>query len=59
ADADPRHHVDGLALCRLARYAPAAGREDVLPDYLRAPDAVRTADRVAAAAAAATSAADR
>jgi tRNA threonylcarbamoyladenosine biosynthesis protein TsaB len=53
-DEDPRHHVDGLDLCRLARYAPAAGREDVLPDYARAPDAVKTADRVAAAAATAT-----
>lgn len=48
---DPRHHVDGLALCRLARYAPATGRDDVLPDYIRAPDAIRTADREAAAAA--------
>lgn len=44
-DADPRHHVDGLAVCRLARYAAAADREQLLPDYVRAPDAVRTADR--------------
>lgn len=52
-DADPRHHVDGLALCRLARFAPAGARDEVLPDYVRAPDAVRTVDRDAAAAAAA------
>lgn len=48
-DDDPRHHVDGLAVCRLARFAPAAGRDDLLPDYVRAPDAVKTADRAAAA----------
>lgn len=45
ADDDPRHRVDGLALCRLARHAPSADRDSLLPDYVRAPDAVRTADR--------------
>jgi tRNA threonylcarbamoyladenosine biosynthesis protein TsaB len=53
ADDDPRHHVDGLDLCRLARYAAAAERDAVVPDYVRAPDAVKTADRAAAIAAAA------
>ncbi|WP_354697529.1 hypothetical protein DSM112329_03162 [Paraconexibacter sp. AEG42_29] len=57
ADADTRHHVDGLALCRLARYAPAADRDALLPDYVRAPDAVTTADRAAAANAATAAAA--
>lgn len=47
-DADPRHHVDGLTICRLARFAPAAGRDELLPDYVRAPDAVKSADRAAA-----------
>ncbi|UTI62494.1 tRNA (adenosine(37)-N6)-threonylcarbamoyltransferase complex dimerization subunit type 1 TsaB [Paraconexibacter antarcticus] len=49
ADDDPRHHVDGLAVCRLARYAPETPREALVPDYVRRPDAVRTADREAAA----------
>lgn len=50
-DADPLHHVDGLAVCRVARYAPATARDELLPEYVRSPDAVRTADREAAAAA--------
>jgi tRNA threonylcarbamoyladenosine biosynthesis protein TsaB len=41
ADDDGRHHVDGLAVCRLARFAPAADRDALMPDYVRAPDAVR------------------
>jgi tRNA threonylcarbamoyladenosine biosynthesis protein TsaB len=49
ADDDPRHHVDGLAVCRVARYAPETPRDALLPDYVRRPDAVRTADREAAA----------
>jgi tRNA threonylcarbamoyladenosine biosynthesis protein TsaB len=40
-DADPRHHVDATAICRLARFAPAADRDTLMPDYVRAPDAVR------------------
>lgn len=50
-DGDPRHHVDPLGLCRLARFAPAADRDELLPDYVRAPDAMKTADRLAAASA--------
>jgi tRNA threonylcarbamoyladenosine biosynthesis protein TsaB len=41
ADDDLRHHVDGLAICRLARFAPAVDRDALMPDYVRAPDAVR------------------
>lgn len=49
-DADPRHHVDAGVLCRLgALAAPAAAGGAVLPDYVRAPDAVPTAQRIAAA----------
>lgn len=46
-DDDERHHVDALAICRLARFAPAADRDGLMPDYVRAPDAKR---RVPAAA---------
>jgi tRNA threonylcarbamoyladenosine biosynthesis protein TsaB len=42
-DADARHHVDALAICRLARFAPAADRDALMPDYVRAPDAKRRA----------------
>ncbi|MCW3016542.1 MAG: peptidase glycoprotease [Solirubrobacterales bacterium] len=41
ADEDRRHHVHGLAVCRLARFAPVADRDALMPDYVRAPDAVR------------------
>ena len=51
-DGDPRHHVDAATLCRLGAGA-AAARDGVLPDYVRAPDAVPTAQRLAAARAAA------
>lgn len=48
---DPRHHVDAGMLCRLgARVSASQG--GVLPDYVRAPDAVPTAQRLAAARAA-------
>ncbi len=40
-DDDVRHHVDGLAVCRLARFAPAADRDALMPHYVRAPDAVK------------------
>ncbi len=43
ADADARHHVDGLTVCALARRAPAADRDTLMPDYVRAPDAARRA----------------
>ena len=41
ADDDLRHRVDGLAICALARHAPAADRDTLMPDYVRAPDAKR------------------
>ncbi len=40
-DGDARHHVDATAICRLARYEPAADRDTLMPDYVRDPDAVR------------------
>jgi hypothetical protein len=40
-DDDARHHVDARAICRLARFAPAADRDTLMPDYVRDPDAVR------------------
>jgi tRNA threonylcarbamoyladenosine biosynthesis protein TsaB len=39
ADGSPLHRVSALALCRLARGAEPSGRDAVLPDYLRLPDA--------------------
>ena len=37
------HGVSALAVCRLARRAPAGTERDlVVPDYLRKPDAVRS-----------------
>jgi tRNA threonylcarbamoyladenosine biosynthesis protein TsaB len=52
ADADPRHRVDAGRLCRLAALPGVAlDQDDVLPRYVRAPDAVPTAQRLAAAAA--------
>lgn len=38
-DADARHAVDAAALCRLAATAPAVGRDALVPDYVRPPDA--------------------
>jgi tRNA threonylcarbamoyladenosine biosynthesis protein TsaB len=39
-DASPLHRVSALAVCRLARAAPSADRHALLPEYVRAPDAV-------------------
>ena len=42
-DGSDSHSVSALAVCRLARRAPAAWERDlVVPDYLREPDAVRS-----------------
>ena len=38
-DDDPRHRVDGAALCALAATATPVPVEQLLPDYLRLPDA--------------------
>jgi tRNA threonylcarbamoyladenosine biosynthesis protein TsaB len=43
AGADPRHHVDGAVLCALAAAAPVLDRDAIVPDYVRAPDAVERA----------------
>jgi tRNA threonylcarbamoyladenosine biosynthesis protein TsaB len=40
ADDDPRHAVSGLAVCRLGAAAAAVDRDALVPDYVRAPDAV-------------------
>lgn len=43
ADGSDSHGVSALAVCRLARRAPAGSARDlVVPDYLRKPDAVRS-----------------
>jgi tRNA threonylcarbamoyladenosine biosynthesis protein TsaB len=39
ADGSPLHQVSALALAELARDAPAAGRDGVVPEYVRLPDA--------------------
>jgi tRNA threonylcarbamoyladenosine biosynthesis protein TsaB len=39
ADGSPLHRVSALALARLGAAAPAARVEDVVPEYLRLPDA--------------------
>jgi tRNA threonylcarbamoyladenosine biosynthesis protein TsaB len=39
-DIDPAHRISAAATCRLARAAGAGSRDDVLPVYVRAPDAV-------------------
>ena len=39
-DSSPLHVVRALHVCRLAEGAPGGPPETVLPDYLRAPDAV-------------------
>jgi len=43
-DIDPAHRISAAAICRLARAAGAVPRDEVLPVYVRAPDA--TASRV-------------
>lgn len=40
ADASALHRVSALAVCRLARTAPSTARDALLPEYVRAPDAV-------------------
>ncbi len=44
-DADTVHHVDGAALCALARVASPVPRDELEPEYVRAPDAVPSAGR--------------
>jgi tRNA threonylcarbamoyladenosine biosynthesis protein TsaB len=38
-DGDPLHRVGGRQICRLGAEAEPAGRDAVLPDYVRLPDA--------------------
>ncbi|HEX7299968.1 MAG TPA: tRNA (adenosine(37)-N6)-threonylcarbamoyltransferase complex dimerization subunit type 1 TsaB [Solirubrobacteraceae bacterium] len=40
ADASTLHRASALAVCRLARTAPSVDRDALLPQYVRAPDAV-------------------
>jgi tRNA threonylcarbamoyladenosine biosynthesis protein TsaB len=40
ADGDPVHRVSALWVCRLGAGVPPAGRDALLPDYRREPDAV-------------------
>jgi tRNA threonylcarbamoyladenosine biosynthesis protein TsaB len=40
ADASTLHRVSALAVCRLAKIARPVDRDALLPDYIRAPDAV-------------------
>jgi tRNA threonylcarbamoyladenosine biosynthesis protein TsaB len=39
ADDAERHHVHGAVLCALAAAAEPIGRDELLPDYVREPDA--------------------
>jgi tRNA threonylcarbamoyladenosine biosynthesis protein TsaB len=39
ADGSPLHQVSALAMAELAREAPAAGPDGVVPEYVRLPDA--------------------
>jgi tRNA threonylcarbamoyladenosine biosynthesis protein TsaB len=39
-DASPLHRVSAVAVCRLGLQAPAVDRDALLPEYVRAPDAV-------------------
>jgi tRNA threonylcarbamoyladenosine biosynthesis protein TsaB len=49
ADSSPRHLVEGATVCELGARVPAAvSREQVVPDYLRRPDAEITLERIAA-----------
>lgn len=45
AEGSALHRVSGLVVCRLAERAAPTGREDVVPDYVRAPDAEMRAGR--------------
>jgi tRNA threonylcarbamoyladenosine biosynthesis protein TsaB len=40
-DIDPAHRITATAICRLGRAAGATARDDVVPTYVRAPDAIR------------------
>jgi hypothetical protein len=40
-DIDPAHRITAAAICRLGRAAEATARDDVVPTYVRAPDAIR------------------
>jgi tRNA threonylcarbamoyladenosine biosynthesis protein TsaB len=39
-DGDARHRVSGLAVCRLGAAAAPVDRDALVPDYVRAPDAI-------------------
>jgi tRNA threonylcarbamoyladenosine biosynthesis protein TsaB len=39
-DDSPLHRISAAAVCRLGREAPAVDRDALLPEYVRAPDAV-------------------
>lgn len=45
ASSSPLHHVAGRALCELGARAAVVGRDRLMPDYVRAPDAVPRQDR--------------
>jgi tRNA threonylcarbamoyladenosine biosynthesis protein TsaB len=40
-DIDPAHRITAAAICRLGRTAALTARDDVVPTYVRAPDAIR------------------
>jgi tRNA threonylcarbamoyladenosine biosynthesis protein TsaB len=42
ADGHPSHRVSAVAICRLASRLPPVARDALVPDYVRAPDAVET-----------------
>jgi tRNA threonylcarbamoyladenosine biosynthesis protein TsaB len=46
-DGSPLHRVSALAICRLALRGPAVDLEALVPEYVRAPDAVEKARRPA------------
>jgi tRNA threonylcarbamoyladenosine biosynthesis protein TsaB len=39
-DGSPLHRISAVAVCRLGREAPVIDRDALLPEYVRAPDAV-------------------
>jgi tRNA threonylcarbamoyladenosine biosynthesis protein TsaB len=45
AEGSALHRISGLAVCRLAERAAPTAREDLVPDYVRAPDAQMRAGR--------------
>jgi tRNA threonylcarbamoyladenosine biosynthesis protein TsaB len=46
-DGSPLHRVSALAICRLALRGPSVDLEALVPEYVRAPDAVEKARRTA------------